>query len=143
MLHAAAVGGNVEVLTTLLGAGAQPDVDVMCTYSPSSALNVAASCGHNEVSRILLEELLELGEDKCVLLQHAAHSSGHGQLVNDLLKGGADPNSYSNTGNITPLYAAARGGHSGVVSALLLAGADKNAAINTLWVASGCSCPGW
>ena len=121
LLHAAAVGGNPDVLTALLGAGAQPDVHVMSMYPPRLAVHVAAVCGHDEVARRLLQEP---GADMRSLLLDAA-CRGHEQLVNDLLEGGAEPN--IGGGESTPLHEAAGCGHGRIVSTLLLAGANKDA----------------
>ena len=129
LLHAAAVGGNPDVLTALLGAGAQPDVNVVSLSPKRSALYVATVCGHTHVARRLIlagadvrcEDLV----DQCSIL-HEAASDGHEQLVNDLLIGGADPNADSREYG-TPLHQAADAGHAGITSALLLRGANKDA----------------
>eukprot|EP00752_Nemacystus_decipiens_P014365 g12777.t1 len=84
LLDAAAVGGNPDVLTALLRAGAQPDVNVV-SLSPKR------------------------------------------QLMNDLLMGGADPNSDFGPHGSTPLHQAAASGQAEVISALILRGANKDA----------------
>ena len=96
LLDAAAVGGNPDVLTALLGAGAQPDVNVVSLSPKRSALYVATMCGHEEVARRLIEAGADVSfedpVDRCSVL-HEAACDGHEQLVNDLLIGGADANS--------------------------------------------------
>ena len=121
------VGGNPDVLTTLLGAGAQPDVNVASLSPKRSALHVATVCGHEEVARDLLlagaDVRLEDLVDRCSVL-HEAADGGHEQLVKDLLIGGADPNSVDGRSGWTPLHQAASAGHAGIISALLLRGAE-------------------
>lgn len=63
---------------------------------------------------------------QCSVL-HEAAGDCHEQLVNDLLIGGADPNSVVGPDGTTPLHQAAAGGHAVVTSALLQWGANKDA----------------
>ena len=124
------VGGNPDVLTALLGAGPQPDVNVASLSPKRSAVHVATVCGHEEVARDLLlagaDVRLEDLVDRCsvVLLLHEAADGGHEQLVKDLLIGGADPNSVDGRSGWTPLHQNASAGHAGIISALLLRGAE-------------------
>ncbi|CAM9972558.1 unnamed protein product [Scytosiphon promiscuus] len=130
LLHAAALGGSAEVVSSLLRAGAQPDVNVVSLGSKRSALYVATVCGHDEAARRLLvagaDEGFEDPVDRCTVL-HAAVRGTHEQLVNELLIGGADPNASAKDNRSTPLHLAAARGCAGIVSSLLMRGADKNA----------------
>ena len=130
LLDAAAVGGNPVVVTALLEAGAQPDVNVVSISSKRSSLYAATVSGHEEVARRLIlagaDVKFEDPLDQCTVL-HKACCCGHEQLVNDLLIRGAAPNSVFGPGGSTPLHQAAGAGQCGAVSALLLRGADKNA----------------
>ena len=130
LLHAAAVGGNPDVLTALLGAGAQPDVNIVSLSPKRSALYVATACGHVEVASRLIQagadvRFMDPVEQLSVL--HEAARGCHEQLVNELLIGGADSNSLFGPFGSTPLHHAAIAGHSGIISALLLRGANKDA----------------
>ena len=128
LLHAAAVGGNPDVLTALLGAGARPDVNVVSLSPKRSALYVAMVCGHEEVARRLVQAgadvRFEDPVDQCSIL-HEAACWGNEQLVNDLLIGGADPTCFADEYG-TPLHQAAAAGHPAIVSALLSSGVDKD-----------------
>eukprot|EP00752_Nemacystus_decipiens_P014386 g12796.t1 len=132
LLDAAAVGGNPDVLTALLRAGAQPDVNVVSLSPRRSALYVAVVCGHEEVAR----HLILAGADvrfldpvhQCSVL-HSAAADGHQEVVRDLLIGGADPNHLSGKYG-TPLHQAAINGLDQVISALLLRGANKDSVDN-------------
>ena len=130
LLHAAAVGGNPDVLTALLGAGARPDVNVVSLSPKRSALYVAMVCGHEEVARRLVQAGADVKYvdpvDQCSILHEAACWANE-QLVNDLLIGGADPISGFGPRGSTPLHLAALSGHTGIISTLLLRGANKDA----------------
>eukprot|EP00752_Nemacystus_decipiens_P014375 g12786.t1 len=129
LLDAAAVGGNPDVVMALLGAGAQPDVNVVSLSPKRSALYVATICGHEEVARRLIQAgadvRFEDPVDQCSIL-HEAACDGRGQLVNDLLIAGADPNAFAKVYGM-PLHQAASMGHDGVVSSLLRRGANVDA----------------
>lgn len=134
VLQAAALGGNEGVVSSLLRAGAQPDVNVVSTSSRRSALYVAAKCGHEDAAKILMlagaDPTFEDPVDKSTVL-HEAVDSGHKQLVCDLLIAGACPNArHGGQEGYTPLHLAASRGHLGALSALLAFGADIDALDN-------------
>ncbi|CAN0579808.1 unnamed protein product [Ectocarpus sp. 12 AP-2014] len=54
MLDAAALGGNADVVTKLLGSGCAPDVKVVSVSSRRSALHLAVVCGHEAAARTLM-----------------------------------------------------------------------------------------
>eukprot|EP00752_Nemacystus_decipiens_P014367 g12779.t1 len=128
LLDAAAVGGSAGVVTALLGAGAQPDVNVVSLSPKRSALYVAMVCGHEEVARRLIQAGADVSfedpVDQCSVL-HEAACWGNEQLVNDLLVGGADPTCFADKYG-TPLHQAAAAGHPAIVSALLASGVDTD-----------------
>ncbi|CAK8994193.1 unnamed protein product [Durusdinium trenchii] len=92
-------------------------------------LVLAASCGHLEVVRLLLEA----GVDKDAAdtdgwtALHIAAENGHSEVVRLLLEAGADKDAADTDGS-TALHFAARNGHLKVVQLLREAGADKDAA---------------
>ena len=129
MLDAAARGGNEEVVSGLLRAGARPDVNVVSVSSGRSALYTATVIGHEAVAKALIvagaDVNFEDPVDKRSVL-HAAVSRGHQNLVKDLMISGANSDSGDENGH-TLLHVAAGKGHDGIVSALLLRDADKDA----------------
>ena len=54
LFDAAAQGGNVEVVSGLLAAGAGPDVNMVSASSGRSALSLATSLGHEDAARRLV-----------------------------------------------------------------------------------------
>ena len=133
LLDAAALGGNEDIVSALLRAGAQPDVNVVSASSGRSALYTAVSCGHEAVGiRLAIagaDVNFEDPAEKASIL-HAATHHGHAQLVSHLVMGGADLNCPEDKYGCTPLHVAAAAGHDGIVSTLLLRGAEKNALDN-------------
>eukprot|EP00903_Cladosiphon_okamuranus_P014825 g13730.t1 len=143
LLHAAAVGGNPGVVTALLRAGAQPDVNVVSMSPKRSALFVATVCGHEEVARLLIQAGADVSFRDAIERGSVLHEAccGHEQLVKDLLVAGADPNSDFGPRGSTPIHQAAGAGHCGIISALLLRGVNKDAldhlgATPLMWAAS-------
>lgn len=132
LLQAAALGGSEGVVSSLLLAGAQPDVNVVSAPTKRSALYVAAKCGYVDAARRLLlagaDPNFKDPTDKGTVL-HEAVDGGHEQLVRDLLAAGA----YANARRCpwqegyTPLHLAASRGNLGILSALIAFGADKDA----------------
>lgn len=100
---------------------------MISTCPPLSAVHVATVCGHEEVARRLLQEPA-VGKD--LLIQEAV-LDGHEQLVDDLVKRGADVNSVISSDGKTLLHQAASSGYDGTVSALLLAGANNKNAVES------------
>lgn len=129
LLDAAALGGNAEVVSAFIRAGAGPDVNVVSVSSRRSALYAATYCGHETAARRLILAGADVNfqdpMDKYSVLRNAVRG-GHTQLVNDLLISGANPSIADDQG-VTPLHEAAMGGEEGILSALLLAKADTDA----------------
>lgn len=130
LLHAAAVGGNGDVMSTLPHGGCQPDVNVVSVSSKRSALYTATECGHEEAARLLVLAGADVNSmdpvDKGVVL-HKAIQDGHAELVNYLLASGASPHARNLLGLSAPLHFAAFCGRDESVTPLLLKGADIDA----------------
>lgn len=125
LLGAAVEGGNEAVLTALLEAGAQPDVNVVSDTTRMSALHVAARSGHPGIVRKLMYfgadvELLDMSKRSAL---HYAVERGHRQIVQDLLTIGRSRPNVEDGNLMTPLLLAAAQGHGHIVPMLLLEGA--------------------
>ena len=144
LLHAAAVGGSEGVVSSLLRAGAQPDVNVLLPPPSSrSPLYQATSSGHEAAARLLVMAGADVNFQDPVrgrTILHAAINGGHEQLAKELILSGADVEARNSFGS-TPLLLAASRGLDGTVSVLLLRGVDKDAVNNNgrpaLLLASG------
>ena len=130
LLDAAAVGGNGEVVSALVRAGAGADVNVVSISSGRSALYTATFLGHEACARQLIfagaETDFQDPAEKCDVLTKAVQDR-NGRLVHDLLIAGAYPSTPSQPFAVTPLHLAVERGDEGILSALLLAKADKDA----------------
>ncbi|GAB1267159.1 hypothetical protein NBRC116493_04120 [Aurantivibrio infirmus] len=96
-----------------------------------TALNAAASNGHKDVVKMLLEGNIDVdktGANGNTPLYSAAEN-GHKAIVKMLLDEGADPN-VSNASGLTPLYSASKNGHSDIVKLLIKGGANIDSASN-------------
>ena len=130
LLDAAAVGGNEDVVSSLLRVGAQPDVKVVSTSSKRSALYTATMLGHESIARLLMVAGADVNfqdpiDKRPILLE--AFRGEHAQLATELLIGGANPNCRDGDDGASPLHVAAVEGLDGIASTLLFKGADKNA----------------
>ena len=131
LLHAAALGGSADVMSGLLDAGAGPDVNVVSAWSSysskASPLYVAASHGHEDVARLLVKAGADVNCPGGTSILSRAVEHECEELVNDLLRAGADPNwdEYAEPDYIA-LHLAVANGSERIVSALLAAGARKN-----------------
>eukprot|EP00903_Cladosiphon_okamuranus_P012043 g11308.t1 len=130
LLDAAAVGGNGEVVSALVRAGAGADMNVVSVSSGRSALYTATFLGHGACARQLILAGAETDfrdpVENCAVLAKAVQDRNN-RLVHDLLIAGANPNIPSEPCAATPLHVAVERGDEGILSALLLAKADKDA----------------
>lgn len=118
----AAADGQVMKVEEFLKRPVDPDV----TDNETTALSEAASEGHVEVARLLLEAGAATDKDDpgyCTPLSASA-MCGHVEVVQLLLEAGADRDKVSDRG--TPLSWAAYEGHVEVARSLLQAGAAKD-----------------
>lgn len=96
------------------------------TDDGDSLLSLACSAGYYELAQVLLAMSAQV-EDRgqkndCTPLMEAA-SAGHIDIIDLLIRHGADVNAQSSTGN-TPLMYACAGGHVSAVKTLLVHGAN-------------------
>lgn len=96
------------------------------TDDGDSLLSLACSAGYYELAQVLLAMSAQV-EDRgqkndCTPLMEAA-SAGHIEIIELLIRHGADVNAQSSTGN-TPLMYACAGGHVEAVKTLLSHGAN-------------------
>ena len=130
LLDAAVFGGNEGVVSGLLLAGAQPDVNVVSLSLGKSALYMATVLGHGAVAKSLIVAGADVNFEDPVhqrSVLYAAVDGGRDRLVKDLVIGGADLNAQGDMLGRNLLHVAASGGHDGIVSTLLVRGADKEA----------------
>ena len=130
LLDAAALGGNVDVVSTVLQKGSWSDVNVLATFQKRSALYTAVKAGHKEAARKIIlagaDVNYEDPDDECPPLV-AAVRSGCGAVVADLLLAGASSDSWvdEDEGH-NLLQVAAKRGHTEAVSSLLSASMGLN-----------------
>lgn len=122
-----AAEGRIQLLTTILKAGAEIDSDV----NSQTPLQAAVAGGHLEAVNLLLAGAADVnaspGQSGQTALQAAA-ATGHRATFETLLAADADFNSPpSDISGRTALQAAAEAGHSDLMQALILAKADVNA----------------
>lgn len=125
LLCAAVEGGNDNIVSSLLKAGAKKDVNVRCGEREWSPLHYAALGGHETIARMLMMAGAYADDTKgmsCTPLNLAVRG-GYERLAVDLLIRGAPPNARDRTGQ-TPLHLAAKKGLDQILSTLLLRGAD-------------------
>jgi len=120
-LHHAAQSNYATIASLLLSKNVNADA---FTKAGWSALHIAASKGHSETVRVLLEKAeanLPIGDGDGRTPLHLAASSGHAETVRVLLAK-ADPTVTTKDGK-TALHFAAENGHAEVTRALVEAGA--------------------
>ncbi|MDX5462098.1 MAG: ankyrin repeat domain-containing protein [Wolbachia endosymbiont of Tetragnatha montana] len=98
-------------------------------------LNIAASNGHTEIVKCLVDEKTVDVNQKygCWTPLHSAAWYGHKDVVTTLLEKGVDINNVADSYLWTPLHFAAWHGHKDVVTTLLGGGANVNAADKDVW----------
>lgn len=123
-LHKDAATGNVEHLTSLLQAGANPNLRDEAGRTP---LMDAAAHGQLAVERLLLASRADVNARSktgtTALIEAAEY--GHQKSVKLLLASGANVN-FASRGLGTALEAAERGGHNDIVAMLSAAGARSS-----------------
>ena len=119
--------GNVEAVTTLVNAGADPNK----RSSRNESALFAALSGTVETVKVLLQAGADpnapSARDGITPLAFFVAWNKDAEKVKALLEAGADPNAWNPRGGGTPLHTAARRGTAEVVRALLEAGADPSA----------------
>lgn len=120
MMHAAAEGGNAEVVKALLDHSAEHDVGAGVQTTP---LHVAAERGHAAVARVFMRAGASTNGDWPVTPLHLACGNGHHELAADLLMNGAEVNALT-FARQTSLFLAASRGHVETTKVLMRAAAD-------------------
>jgi ankyrin repeat protein len=115
--------GNATAVALFLAAGIGPDAR---DQLGQSALFAAASAGHAEVVRLLLEKGASIDTEFSTLLLHHAAGKGQAEIVQILLEKGVDVNAQDLVG-YTALMRAAEEGQDDMVRMLIAKGADVNA----------------
>ncbi|KAI9854055.1 MAG: hypothetical protein M1813_001567, partial [Trichoglossum hirsutum] len=124
-LQAASRGGHLEVVKSLLAAGA--DVNAAAPKYGPTALQAASEHGHLEIVKSLLAAGADANTTIPMYVRTALQAaSGRGDLdiVKSLLAAGADVNAAAPKYGQTALQAASWRGHLDIVKSLLVAGAD-------------------
>jgi ankyrin repeat protein len=129
-LRQAAASGNTEKLKERLAAG--DDIESRDKGTGRTALLEAVIAGHRDAAALLIEKGADAGAScKAVGMDSLgwAVEIGHGELVEDLLALGMNPNRVPESSFLgaTPLMIAAQRGHLGIARRLAEAGADPGA----------------
>nr|XP_034184113.1 uncharacterized protein LOC117606144 isoform X1 [Osmia lignaria] len=127
-LHTAAENGNKNTVEILLMNGANINTQDLISYPPSLS---AVRNNHIDVVKVLLKNEVDVDFTQSVggfSMLHVAAEFGHQEIVDFLLKKGANVNARNDRGGI-PLHTAALNGHLEVVNTLILNGADVNARV--------------
>ena len=124
-LAAAAYDGDLTTVRSLLEQGA--DMNELTTNIMKSATRNAASQGHVDILRFLLEHDAdkEKADDEGQSLLYIASSNGHLEVTRYLVEQGADLEKAIGNGD-TPLIIASCNGHLDVARYLLEQGADRD-----------------
>lgn len=106
MFDAAARGGCMDIVSTLLRAGAKPDLNVVSASSGRSAIYLATSLGHENAACCLARAGADVNfhgpVDDWDVLAKAAYLE-LGELVGLLLVGGANPAARTKNGGHSTL----------------------------------------
>ena len=129
LFDAAARGGNAEIVSGLLRAGARPDLNIVSDSSGLSALYLAAELGHEEVACRLAVAGADVNfcapaDGVCVLSMAALR--GLEELAERLLAGQASTEVPCTEG-LFPLHIATNEGNNRIVQRLLDSGANMDA----------------
>ncbi|CAN0048771.1 unnamed protein product [Ectocarpus fasciculatus] len=129
LLHAAAEGGNVQVVTRLrrAGAGAGGDINAKTLDIGHTPLDLAVIGGKEAAAKALIMagadvNVLNATNDRPL---HLAIKGGHVGMAENLLLSGANPVQAGSNGDF-PIHLAARHGLDEVVLALVQKGVDLN-----------------
>lgn len=120
-LSAASIEANMDVVTSLLNAGAKANMDGI----DFSALAIASSEGHESLVELLLENGadVDFGGDENLTPLMRASLNGHKGIVERLLEEDADVTSISAALSYSAVQLANIAGHSDIVELLIDAGA--------------------
>lgn len=121
LLHAAAEGDNVQVITPLITAGADTDMNAKAPSTGHTPPHLAIVSGQEAAAKMLIMTgagfiILDAEEDAP---PHVAIEGGHVGIAQDLLISGADP-SAKDSKRVYSLHLAARRGQDEVVLALVV-----------------------
>ena len=126
LLHAAAEGGNAQIVSALITAGAGQDMKARASATGNTPLHLAVAGGREAAAGALIMAGADVNvlNDKEEAPLHLAIVGGHAKLAKDLLFSGADP-SQKSKGHY-PIHRAVRHGMDEVVRALVLKRVDLN-----------------
>eukprot|EP00903_Cladosiphon_okamuranus_P014209 g13201.t1 len=128
-LSGAAAEGNVELVDSLVAAGA--DAGPGSREDGATLLHAAAEGGNMRVLQIFLDagcksDVNQQESVRQLSPLHVAAEEGHSRLAGVLIRAGASVDVIDSEGR-TPLHLAAKNGHAGVVVDLLLRGSNVEA----------------
>ncbi|XP_073246127.1 transient receptor potential cation channel subfamily A member 1-like [Porites lutea] len=127
-LHHAARGNSLQIIQTLLDAGA----DVNAHASKESAFVTPLICASKfdspEACRLLIKRGAHVQKKNCSGQSplHYASRKGHARVLEVLLNDGGAPVNLEDNDKATPLHAAAQAGQTQVIQKLVLYGADMS-----------------
>lgn len=127
LLWAASRQGHANIVGFLLKKRLSMDL-VKCMYTKEAPLLIAASYGHLDVVKILLEQGgdIEIADGSNRTACYKAAEAGHASVVRYLLEQGCQPEVVDGWINRTPLLGAVASEHLDVVSSLLEHGVNIN-----------------
>ncbi|CAN0142903.1 unnamed protein product, partial [Ectocarpus sp. 4 AP-2014] len=119
LLHAAAEGGNVHVVSTLSRAGAGVDMDTKAPGTGHTPLHLTVLGGNAAAAKALIMAGADVNvrDDKRDTPLHLAIRQGHVEIAEYLLLSGADPNLQGSTGAF-PIHLAVDSSQDEIVVAL-------------------------